>query len=802
MKTIALPLWAGVAGALFATAAAAQDTANPAPDQDEIVVTGTRGVDRTALETSVPVDVFSIGDLTVSGRRELNQILAVTVPSFNFNQTAINDGTDIIRPATLRGLAPDQTLVLVNGKRRHASALVNINGSVGRGSAAVDLNSIPTAALRSVQVLRDGASAQYGSDAIAGVINVLLRDDSSGGGLSAVYGANVTHIDAVDRNETDGETITIDGWKGLPLGEDGHITISGQYQDRNPTNRAGLDPRQQYPTLAGGGPDPREATFNRLNHRYGNGNARNISLLANAGLPISPNAELYSWFSFQDRNGDAPGFYRRALDSRNVPAIYPDGFLPVITGDVTDYSAAGGVRGNMSGWDYDLSLVFGDNKLDYGVVNSLNTSLGPTSPTEFDAGALKYRQYVANFDLTRQVDMGVVPVSVSVGSEYRNENYQITAGEPASYITGTFPGPGGSQVFPGFQPSNAVDNSRHSYAFYLDLESQVTSQLFLSAAVRYEDYSDFGNTVRGKVTARYDFTPWLALRGAWSNGFRAPSLQQQFFTATSTNFINGVPFEVGTFPATSSVGQALGGKQLQAEKSTNYSAGVVLRPMDGLFVTVDAYLIKLKDQIVLSENLQGAPVDTALANAGITGVQVARFFINGLDTRTQGVDIVGHYQRDIGDLGNFTFSAGINLSDGKINKLPTNDVLPTLTLFGRVNQLRFQDGTPSSKYVLTTDWTRGILSGNLRATRYGDVLVANSSAANDYTLNPKWILDLSVNAQVTDNISVGIGADNLFDTYPTQTPANLSFNGIFPYSSSSPFGFSGRFLYARASLSF
>jgi iron complex outermembrane receptor protein len=549
--------------------------------QGQVVVTGTRTANRTALETAVPVDVFPVEELTETGRVELNQILSTTVPSFNFNQTAINDGTDIIRPATLRGLSPDQTLVLVNGKRRHSSSLVNINGSVGRGSAAVDLNSIPTSAIGNVQVLRDGASAQYGSDAIAGVINVILREDDHGGGLNVRYGANVTDPEGLNRSEIDGQTTTIGGWTGFGLGDNGFLTVSGEYSLRQASNRAGLDPRQQFPD------DPAyaevERNFDRLNHRYGNGRAENVSFFFNSGYTLESGVELYAFGGVQDREGESPGFYRRANDSRNVPEIYPGGFLPVIGGDVTDYSLGGGFRGVAGGWDYDVSAVYGSNELDYSVNNSLNASIGPTSQTSFNAGALSFDQVTVNADIVKTFD-NLLPgeTSLAFGAEYRDESFEITAGEEASYIQGPLPAAAGSQVFPGFTPESEVDVSRDAASIYGEVEWVPNDQTLISAAVRYEDYSDFGDAVTGKLAGRYDFTDQVAVRGAISTGFRAPSLQQQYFTAISTNFIDGVPFEVGTFPATSPAAVALGGGQLDAEESTSYSLGLVLTPTPGL----------------------------------------------------------------------------------------------------------------------------------------------------------------------------------------------------------------------------
>lgn len=798
---------------LLASPALAQEETSGGDElrQSQIVVTGTRSADRTALETAVPVDVFPVEELTDTGRVELNQILTTTVPSFNFNQTAINDGTDIVRPATLRGLAPDQTLVLVNGKRRHSAALVNINGSVGRGSAAVDLNTIPTTAIGSVQVLRDGASAQYGSDAIAGVINVLLREESSGGGVNVRYGAHVTDPEGLNRSEIDGQTTTVGGWAGFGLGEDGFLTVSAEYSLRKRTNRAGLDPRQQFPDLPEF--DEAERTFNRLNHNYGNGRAENINGFFNAGYTLDNGTELYAFGGVQDREGESPGFYRRAIDARNIAEIYPAGFLPVIGGDVLDYSLGGGIRGTANEWDYDFSVVKGSNELDYSVNNSLNASLGPTSQTSFDAGSLKFDQLTFNADIVRTFDT-LLPgtTTLAFGAEYRDENFEIEAGEEASWIQGPFPATdyfgnpisptaaAGSQVFPGFTPESAVDEGRDASSIYGEVEWEPNDRTLLSAALRYEDYSDFGDTTTGKIAGRYDFTDQVAIRGAISTGFRAPSLQQQYFTAISTNFIDGVPFEVGTFPATSPAAIALGGGQLQAEESVSYSLGTVITPTPDWFVTIDAYRIDIDDQIFLTENLGGAEVQQVLADAGVNA-QLVRFFQNGIKTETTGIDIVTKYDFDFGDMGDLGVSAAFNYSKTEVTDVPQNQVIPSLTLFGRDRTLTLEESAPETKLILSADYGYKIADFNVRATRFGDVVDPSNNPDNDFTLEADWIIDASVDFQVSERVSLGLGADNVLDEYPTMTPSNQSFNGIFPYSSRSPYGFSGRYVYARASYS-
>ncbi len=795
-------------GALTAASAVAQSA------EDVIVVTGTRAEGRTALESTAPVDVISAGTLENNGSTELNVALSYALPSFNFPQPAITDGTDHVRPATLRGLGPDQTLVLVNSRRRHASALVNLNGSVGRGSSAVDLNTIPVSAIGRVEVLRDGASAQYGSDAIAGVINVGLREAREGGQVTASFGQYATDIPLVDqpRSASDGDTTSLSGWVGLPLGAEGFLTLSAEYRDREPTNRAGPDTRQQYPDLPGGGLDPREQSFDRINHRFGLSASEALSLFANAGLPINADAELYGWASYQQRDGQGAGFYRRASDSRNVPAIYPDGFLPYITTDVEDISVLGGVRGDWAEWGYDFSLGYGRNELGYGVENSVNTSMGASSPTSFDAGALIYDQLTANADFQRNyaVDAFAGPLSVAVGLEYRLESYEIEAGEEASYINGGVTGPNGeilasgSQVFPGFQPSNAIDEDRDSIAAYIDLETDVTDRFTVSAAARAESYSDFGETVTGKLAARYQLTDALALRGAVSNGFRAPSLQQAYFTSTSTVFTGTppTPVEVGTFPATSPVAAALGGEPLEAEESLNISGGLVFA-QGGFTLTVDAYAIDIDDRIVLSENLSGPDVEALLVNAGITNITSARFFINGVETETRGVDVVASYGFETADWGDFDLTFGANFTETEVTDAPTSEVLPGVSLFARREIARFEAGQPENKLIGSVDWSRGPFAGYVRATRFGETVDPGTAAdgSGDEVLSPKTIVDAEFSADITDGLNVAFGANNLFDEYPdvtAETPAlDGTFSRIFPFSGFSPFGFSGRYVYGR-----
>jgi iron complex outermembrane recepter protein len=820
-------LTAGVIAATAALPVLAQEADEP--DQEaQVIVTGTRVANRSALDTAVPVDVVTSDALSNVGVTEINQALATALPSFNFPRPGLADGTDTIRPATLRGLSPDQTLVLLNSKRRHPSSLVNLNGTIGRGAAAVDLNTIPSAAVQTIEVLRDGASAQYGSDAIAGVINVRLKEAHDGGDFAVTYGQYDTSYESavtppppgatwsapavIERSRNDGGTTTISGWKGLSLGPNGFLTLTGEYKKQASTRRDGYDFRQQYP-LVNGAFDPREATFDRFDAWYGEPEYKQYTGFLNAGLELAGGAKLYGWASYQDRDARSAGFFRRALDDRNVIQIYPDGFLPIIAPKVTDYSAAGGVSWALGEWDMDTSLTYGKNKMDFTIENTLNRSLGTASPTRFDAGGFDYDELVFNFSGVRKLEMGgfTSPLNVAAGLEARRESYSIFAGEPASYINGGVllpngqPTASGSQVFPGFRPSNALDKHREAVGAYVDLEANVTEKLLASAAVRGEHYSDFGSNVSGKVSARYDFTPSFALRGSVQNGFRAPSLQQQFFATTSTNFINGVPFDITTFPATDPVAEALGSKQLDAEKSINYSLGVVMQ-FGAVNVTVDGYRINIDDRVVLSENLTQANVRDFLASQGFIGVGGGRFFINGVDTETTGVDMVVSVPWVTDSIGRFDFNFVGNYTETDVTKVPQTQQLAALNppppLFDRVNVLTFEKGNPKTKFSLGANWQMNLFGATLRATRYGTVLDPGTTAALDFELGPKTVVDLEGRVNFTERFRLAIGAENLFDEYPDMFPAARNTTGNTPFSNYAPFGRSGRFIYGRLSVSF
>jgi iron complex outermembrane receptor protein len=920
-------LLAGLSSVAFATGAQAQQaTPQPAPAAaavapgDEIIVTGTRRTDRTVADSTVPIDVIGGEALTNTGLTETNKVLNQLVPSFNFPQPSIADGTDVLRPATLRGLSPDQTLVLVNGKRRHNSALLNINGTVGRGSAAVDLNMIPTLAIERLEVLRDGASSQYGSDAIAGVINIQLKKASRGGRAVASYGKYYTTINDVDNfrglqtdgtgqpildpadpriflDNTSGELKARDGAQttfaanfGLPVGA-GFINLTGEYRDRNQTNRSGYDLRPQY-SKPGATFDPRELTFDRRSFLFGDAKTEDFNLFANAGVPLGTTGlDFYMFGSYGRRDGLSAANYRpqgniatlgytgnrdfTAISPSTTPSaanfvpLTPNGFLPKIDTETKDWAATGGVKGKLSGWNVDASIGYGHNQVDFYTRDTVNTSFA-TAQRDFYSGQHAYGQFQANFDFEREFDVGFAkPLSLALGTEYRNENYKLSPGEYQSYAAGplfrapltttpancttqggvydpvlgvcTFPGRvagAGAAGFAGL--ATATDESRNSGAIYAEVDADPVENLTVQVAGRFENFSDFGKTTNGKLAARYEFTPGYAVRGSISSGFRAPSLQQQFFTNSATQFLSGVAVEISTVPVESPVAQALGAKPLKPEKSLNWSFGAALNPMRGLSLTADYYNIQIDDRIVLSENLTasrnlagvpngsnpGIAIATILNANGFNNIGAARFFINGIDTTTRGYDLIGSYRWRAGGMGNWNVTAAFNRTRTKIDKRlqPLSTTIPGLVLLGRVEGLRFTDAQPKSKIVLSADGEIGNFGLTARTTRYGKTLALESTAPlspnqtsltalgpDDQVLSAKWITDLELRYKLFDRVGLALGANNLFDVYPDRRPYGRradpgsypqNFQYI-PYSgASSPFGFNGRFLYGRVSVDF
>ncbi|WP_277970794.1 TonB-dependent receptor plug domain-containing protein [Sphingomonas echinoides] len=800
---------AQVAPAAAPEAASASPAEAPAEPTD-IVVTGTRTTGRSRLDSAAPVDVLSAATLQRQGTTELASALAAVVPSIDFPRSSAVDGTDSVRPATLRGLSPDQTLVLINGVRAHTSALINTNGSVGRGAAAVDLNTIPSVALDRIEVLRDGAAAQYGSDAIAGVVNLRLREARSGGGATVTYGQYITDVTTArgNRSERDGETVTVAGWQGIGLGTDGFLTVSGEYLDRNPTSRGDFDPRK---------------TPIRVRSRFGDPDVQQYSGYINAGKPLGDTGwTLYGFGGYQYRDSTSAATPRinggtdNNANAAALASLYPDGFTPLINVVSNDLTATGGIRGELSGWKVDFNVSYGRNQLNFDTRNSGNSTYGAASQTRFYDGKLTYDQLVGGIDVSREQPLGEGTINIAWGLEYRREGFKIGAGEPTSYnrAPGASSALGsGAQGFPGFQPSNAVNEHRDNVSGYVDLEAKPIDGLTLGAAVRGESYSDFGETATGKLTARYDFTRWFALRGTASTGFRAPSLQQQFFTSTSSVLTNGNIVETGLFPSTSLVGRALGGQALQPERARNLSAGFVIRS-GGFDLSVDAYHIKIRDQIALSENLSGAVVIGRLRDEGITAVTAGRYFLNGIRSTTKGIDVVAHYRKATGGAGTFDLTAATNINDIKVTRAPAPATITsstgttTLPIFSRQRIVSFEQGTPREKVVGTIDWSLDQLGATARASYYGDVNQPSSTgfAADDIHTGRHTIFDLELRYKVMRTLNLAVGANNVFDTYPdyvrvaSSRGTALNSTGLVGFPYYSPFGFNGRYVYGRVGL--
>lgn len=772
-----------LAAAASGSVAAAETPTADAPKLDTVIVTGTRAQERTASASLSPIDVISGDALRSTGSDELGAVLARLIPSINFPRPSLVDGAELVRPAQLRGLSPDQVLVLVNGKRRHTSAFVNLGGAVGRGSAPADLNAIPVSAVDHIEVLRDGASARYGSDAIAGVINVILKHTDNGGSITSKFG-EYKKGDGIQRN--------LAANTGLALGDNGFINLSGEGADNDYTNRAGKDFR---PASIG------STTYGQRVFRQGEPATDQGKLFFNSEYTFNESAELYGFGGYSKTRGETAAFYRASNASNNIAALNPNGYLPLIRGDVEDTSLAVGLRGLLAyDWHYDVSLNYGKNQYQIGT-ETINTSLGLATPRKFDNGTLVNDQKQLSLDLSREFSLGWLPypVSVAFGGEYLDQGYQIKSGDPASYFQT------GSSGLGGFRDADAGTSSRHSWAQYLDLETNFTEKLSASAAVRHEDYSDFGSNVSGSLSARYDFTPQVALRGSVSNGFRAPSLAQQNFAYTSSQLIGNTIQEAGTFPANSQVARLLGAEELKPEKSRNYSLGLVLEPTDNLTLTADVYRIDISDRISLSSNLVLNPAAIAYLKANGVGdinYTSARYFTNATDTSTDGVDLVANYRYQFDSGIRWNSTVGYNYNHTKVTDVKANPAV--LNGLG-VNLLRVDrrerigllgDTTPQHKLSLSNDFSYGNWALHSNLVRYGEFTSYQADKVNDQTFKAAWVLDLSADYKLK-NWTFTVGGDNVTDKYPEKVNAFASSGGNLAYSTFSPYGYSGAFYYGK-----
>ena len=742
----------------------------------QVTVVGSRNMNRSSTDTPAPVDVINIQEVTTKqGQLDVNQLLQFAAPSFNSNRQTGSDGADHVDPASLRGLGPDQTLVLINGKRRHQSALVNLFGSRGRGNTGTDLNAIPAAAIERIEILRDGAAAQYGSDAIAGVINIVLKETVNQ--LTANVNAGMYKARyRFDEKNFDGQNYNVNLNYGLKIAKTGFVNVTADYNFRDHTNRANTSPLDEI-----------------SRRQYGDPQMKNAAIYYNAKIPVGKNFQVYSFGGHNTRTGDAYAWTRFADDVKNVPSIYPNGFDPIIASKITDNAATVGVRGVWKQWDIDLSNTYGFNKFDFSVKNSLNTSLGAQSPTSFEAGGFQLGQNVTNLNFTRFYKSVLSGLNVAFGGEYRTERYKIFAGEEASYTTYDQNFAGGSQGFPGFSPADITNHSRSNFGAYLDVEADLTRKLLVDAAVRFENYSDFGSTLNGKLGARYKITDDIAVRGSVSTGFRAPSLAQKYFNSTFTNFVNGQAVQVLLANNSSAVTKALGIPELKQETSQNASLGITVTPKgSALSVTVDGYYVKVKDRVVLTG--QFSDEDEAIGPLlKSLNVGQAQFFTNALSyTTTKGIDLIVAHSTGLGK-GRFSTTLAANFNWMKLGPINTSPALAGKedTYFNQRERSFVLASAPPSKINLTFDYTISKLSLMVRFVRFGEIKLTNwnygsinEETNQEYTqaeytdiYKPKIQTDVTVNYKFSKNISLSVGGSNILNAYPNMSKPYLTESG-------------------------
>ncbi|HEX3757486.1 MAG TPA: TonB-dependent receptor, partial [Kofleriaceae bacterium] len=801
-----------------------------------ITIIGSR-TPRSRLETPVPVDVIGNDVIGESGRTETNEMLTAIAPSFNASHLSITDGTDHIDPADLRGLGPEHVLVLINGKRLHQSSLINVyNG----GTVGIDLNAIPTSAIARIEVLRDGAASQYGSDAIAGVINIVLKDTVDIVDLYTMTGIT---------KAGDGAQFKIGGNTGMKLGDHGFVNLTGEFLSRGRTNRSEPWAGDIFNGISGAAATDAELQRRGLTRSdftmdVGTSGALVGTGFLNAGYKLDSTFELYAQAGYTYRKGNASGFYRLPdadFEDRSDLRIYPNGFLPQINPVLMSWTGTAGVRAKSGPTQGDLSVTYGGDSFHFFIDHSLNASLGLLSPTSFDAGRLGLNQTSVNLDGVRRLGLGAIhALSLVGGAELRREDYHITAGEPASYEAGTEldaegnPKSPGSQVFPGFRPSDASNNSRYSEAVYLGAESQPTALTNLDVGARFEHYSDFGNTLTGKVAGRVAVIRSgdneLALRGSASTGFRAPGLQQINYSTIATQFVNDpvthavMPSNILISPNRSDVTEkAFGVPNLKEETSVNFSGGATARLANNLSLSTDYYHVTMKDRVVLTSLFQTSdPTDDGRFGQAVqsilsqfAGVGAAQFFVNAVDTHTDGVDVVVDYSYHLsrGSLkataaANFTRTRvdGVHVPQSMQEKFSSiaggSDRVQQLFL-GRYGRNLLEDLLPHQKGTLGLRWDYAIWTAGVRANYFGPSKYHSDDGPElDESYGAKVIFDTDVGYRV-HGMSFIVGAANLFNTFPDQMkqPDNR-YNNSFLYSPASvpagtPFGTDGAFYYVK-----
>lgn len=793
-----------VAAALSPTAYA-QDTAPTATtaELDTVIVTGTRARDRTVLESTVPIDILTADDLRRAGAAngELGSALQALLPSFNFPRQSNSGGADHVRAAQLRGLAPDQVLVLVNGKRRHVTALVSTGSKIGRGTTPVDFNAIPLNAIRRIEVLRDGAGAQYGSDAVAGVINIILDDASSGGEWEASFGAHHTKVEPIDQRLTDGQTSYLAGKVGSHLGQDGFFRVGFELKNRESTNRAGFDqipPWDQTPANL--------AVQGQRNYHLGDGESRDINAWINGAVPLGA-AELYFFGTYHQRDTEGANYFRYPEGAANWPEVYPNGFRPVSVGENLDLGGVAGVRAQWGEWDVDASLNHGRNDFTYRMRDSINSSLGPGSPTSFRTGDYAFSQTLANLDLSRGFGSGNALHTLATGLEFRLEDYETGAGDPFSYAAGPYTDrPTGSQAGGGLTPQDEADLDREVVSLHATLSSSFGERLTTDIAVRYEDYSDFGGELTGKLAARYEFAPAFALRGAISNNFRAPSLSQIGYESTSTGYNAAGQLVQGRLLSVNNpIARGLGATDLDPEKSINASLGFTSQLGAGFDLSLDIFQIEIDDRVALSESITGQALTDFIATEFDTpGVQSASFFVNAADTRTRGAELVANWRGNAGSGALLLTGAYSYAKTELLNIVATPAQLsaldPDYQLFGVEESNTLTDAAPRTRAQFSANWNndRWNLLGRLQ--RHGSakrIFNFGGGFEPEQVYSAKWQLDAEAELQLNDRWALAIGGQNLTDEYADLSNEDIFYFGNLPYDVLSPVGSNGAYYYAR-----
>ena len=747
---------------------------------------GSRGGARDALDAEVPIDIITSAQLQSTGQPDLQRALAVLVPGFNAPRPSITDGTDHAPPFTLRGLSPDQVLVLVNGKRLHQSSLLHNNGTVGRGSSGVDLATIPLRAIERVEVLRDGAAAQYGSDAIAGIINIILKGYGQRSQATVTYGRT---------GEGDGITRQGTLFHTLPLAGDGFINLTAEWRDRGATNRAG-------PDASDGG---------RINTHFGDADTQDGLFALNAELPRG-DATLYLHGLYDRRRSSAGAFYRTAGDARNIAAIYPDGFLPRIEPKILDFSATAGVRGVLDGGArWDISYTHGHNDYHFYVNNSLNTSLGLATPTSFDSGATRYTQQILNADFSKKIGRH----TVAGGYEFRQEHYRIIKGDAASYMLGSADNFAyGAQGFPGFSPENAVSASRQAHSLYGDLKYSATDRLMLDAAARAEHYSDFGSALNGKLALRYRATDDLLFRSSVSTGFRAPSLSQSHFSYTGTyrNSNDAAAQFWGNFAVDHPVARALGATDLKPEKSRHLTLGMVFQPSSQLTASADVFVTDIHDRILPTGYISAYSLSSlspqAAAVLAQNNIDGAVYFTNAIGTRTRGLDLRLDYSREMDKGARLKLVAAYQRSRTRITELnQAPEVLGvnmTDLILDPFTRVLIEGSQPTDAIKLWSRYSHGIYDLVLNLNRFGKF--HSVSAYDRVTFSAKWTLDAELCLRLAKDVTLALGGVNLFDVRPDQwgqTDDSLVGAGkVIQYSQYAPFGYNGASYYLRLGVNF